>query len=249
LKNPFRALIRTLTDVLKQSMMKLFCRLAVLALFPGFFLAAPVEGRIMSREETEISISGGTITICHNLGCKAQSTVTLSRKHLLDILRLFQPTAKTPRIERKQIRDAVALFEGIAGKQTSVHRDKGRNPNSIIPSSQPQNQVRTASLSLVPLRHYGNIEGQMDCVDESKNTTRFLAFLEQRGLLAWHRVLDTAFRTAGFFKPHWAAQIEEVASGERFAVDSWILDNGEPPYIQRLETWNGDLLLPVEGFE
>jgi hypothetical protein len=220
----------------------------VLALFPGLFLASPVEGRITSREETEISISGGTITICHNLGCKAQSTVTLSRKHLLDILRLFQPTAKTPRIERKQIRDAVALFEGVAGKQTSVHRDKGRNPNSIISSSQPQNQVRTASLSLVPLRHYGNIEGQMDCVDESKNTTRFLAFLEQRGLLAWHRVLDAAFRTP-LFAQHWSAQIEEVVSRKRFAVDSWILDNGEPPYIQRLETWKGDLPLPVEGFE
>ena len=88
----------------------------------------------------------------------------------------------------------------------------------------------------------------MDCVDESKNTTRFLAFLEQRGLLAWHRVLDAAFRTS-LFEPHWSAQIEEVVSRKRFAVDSWILDNGEPPYIQRLETWKGDLPLPVEGFE
>jgi hypothetical protein len=240
--------MRASTDVLKQSMTKLFCRLAVLALFPSLFLAAPVEGSITSREETEISVSEGTITICHNLGCKAQSTVTLSRKHLLDILRLFQPTAKTPRIERRQIRDAVALFERIAGQQTSVHRDKGRNPNSIMSSPRPRNFVRTTLSFPNPPRHYGSIEGQMDCVDESRNTTRFLELLKQRGLLAWHRVHDAAFRTP-LFAQHWSAQIEEVVSGKRFAVDSWFLDNGEPPYIQRLETWRGDLPLPVEGFE
>jgi len=73
--------------------------------------------------------------------------------------------------------------------------------------------------------------------------------LEQRGLLAWNCVLDTAFKTPGLFEPYWAAQIEEAVSGERFTVDSWILDNGEQPYIQRLETWKGDLPLPMEGFE
>jgi len=124
----------------------------VLALLFGLFLAVPAEGRITLREEAEISVSGciTTIAICHDLGCKAQSIVTLSPKQLLDILRLFQPTAKTLRVERRQIRDAVALFEDVAGKQTSVHRGKRRNPSSITPSSQQQNQVRTASLSLIP---------------------------------------------------------------------------------------------------
>ncbi len=234
-------------------MMKLLSHcLVIFALFTGLFLAVPAGGRVTPREEARVpppSADTHTIAICHDLGCKAQSAVTLSWEQFIDITRLFEPTAKTPRIERGQIRKAIALFERIAGKQTPVHRDKGRNPNSIAPSSRPQNQVRTASLSLIPPRHYGNIEGQMDCVDESRNTTRFLALLEQRGLLAWHRVLDAAFRTPRLFEPHWGAQIEETVNGKRFAVDSWILDNGEPPYIQRLEAWKSDLPLPVEGFE
>lgn len=233
-------------------MMKLLSyHLVLFILFISLFFGPSANGRVTPREEVPAPPAANTyvITICHNLDCKAQSTVTLSQEQLLDITRLFEPTAKTSRIEREQIREAVALFERIAGKQTSVHRDKGRNPNSIAPSSRPRNQVRTASLSLIPPRHYGDIEGQMDCVDESRNTTRFLILLERRGLLAWHRVLDAAFRTPRLFEPHWGAQIEETVSGKRFAVDSWVLDNGEPPYIQRLEAWKSDSPLPVEGFE
>jgi hypothetical protein len=37
--------------------------------------------------------------------------------------------------------------------------------------------------------------------------------------------------------PHTTAVIEETASGDRYAVDSWFLDNGQPPYIARLEVW------------
>ena len=240
------------TGVSRQPIMNLLSyHLTTFILFTSLFLALPAEGRATSREEARITPSANTYTIaiCHNLGCKAQSAVTLAPKQLLNISRLFQPTAKTPRIERRQIRDAVALFERIAGKQTSIHRDRGRNPNSITASPRPRSQVRTASLFLIPPRNYGNIEGQMDCVDESWNTTRFLEFLEQRGLLTWHHVLGAAFRTPGLFEPHWAAQVEETVSGERFAVDSWILDNGKPPYVQRLKAWRGDLPLPVEGFE
>ncbi|MEE1563293.1 MAG: hypothetical protein V1253_08840, partial [Alphaproteobacteria bacterium] len=94
--------------------------LTTFILFTSLFLALPAEGRVTSREEARITPPANTYTIaiCHNLGCKAQSAVTLAPKQLLNISRLFQPTAKTPRIERRQIRDAVALFERIAGKQT-----------------------------------------------------------------------------------------------------------------------------------
>mgnify|MGYP006950043666 CR=1 FL=1 len=37
--------------------------------------------------------------------------------------------------------------------------------------------------------------------------------------------------------PHTTAVVEEVASGERWAVDSWFHDNGVAPEILELPRW------------
>jgi hypothetical protein len=39
------------------------------------------------------------------------------------------------------------------------------------------------------------------------------------------------------FNVHWSAVIRERRIGRRFAVDSWFLDNGHPPFVQPLEDW------------
>lgn len=87
-------------------------------------------------------------------------------------------------------------------------------------------------------------EGQMDCIDESINTTLYLTMLQKFGLMRLHRVEDRA--TRGWFLagwPHTTAVISEIAMNREngtyrlWAVDSWFLDNGEPPFILPLETW------------
>jgi hypothetical protein len=78
----------------------------------------------------------------------------------------------------------------------------------------------------------------MDCVDESTNTTTYLTMLLKDGLLKWHNVEDRA--TRGFFIfgwPHTTAVIRDTVTGQLYVVDSWFLDNGQPPYIQKLEDW------------
>lgn len=111
------------------------------------------------------------------------------------------------------IRQAIAILESIAGAHTPTHLDRGRNP---IVDDWP---------------------GQMDCIDESMNTRRYLDLLQERGLLHWHRAVERAYRAPYIFDQHWAGQIIERETLDRYVVDSWHLDNGHPPYIQALNDW------------
>jgi hypothetical protein len=57
-------------------------------------------------------------------------------------------------------------------------------------------------------------------------------------LLKHHTVLDRATRFGLFVgAPHTTAVIQETATGQRFAVDSWFFDNGQVPAIVDLHEW------------
>jgi hypothetical protein len=70
--------------------------------------------------------------------------------------------------------------------------------------------------------------------------------LEKYGLLRWHRVADRATRWSLFSWPHTTAVIEERADLRQWAVDSWFLDNGEPPFVLPLQVWR-DGWKPFQG--
>jgi len=79
----------------------------------------------------------------------------------------------------------------------------------------------------------------MDCIDESSNTTTYMAMMQKDGLLRWHRVVDT--KTRGYFIfgwPHTTAVIKEKKTGRSWAVDSWFYDNGIPPAILPIAKWS-----------
>ena len=80
--------------------------------------------------------------------------------------------------------------------------------------------------------------GQLDCIDETSNTTTVLELLDRAGLLVWHEVRGPMSR---FFVydgwPHTTAVIVETATGEAYAVDSWFHDNGQPAEVVPLEQW------------
>ena len=78
--------------------------------------------------------------------------------------------------------------------------------------------------------------GQLDCIDESINTTRYLELFEQAGLLKFHRVTERAYRRS-LFDQHWAAQLQDLKSSRRYVIDSWYGDNGEPPLMVSSERW------------
>lgn len=153
------------------------------------------------------------LDVCYNFGCKDNSTIQLTERDLNLLLGIFRNRVGAED-ERAGIRHAIALMEQIAGRQLPTINDVGGNYQK------------------------GMVEnGQMDCIDESTNTTAYLTFFQQQGLLRWHVVEERAFRAPFLLDQHWSAQIRERDSGRRYVVDSWLYANGAPPLIQSLVDW------------
>ena len=181
-------------------------------LLVGIFLFAPATV-CWSAEQA----AGVSFEVCHGFGCRVESAVRVSDREWAAVAALFN--AATPKEERQRIRHALAHMEQLAGRYSPIHRDVARN---LPPGS------GAGSADLV---------GQLDCVDEAVNATRFLELFQQDGLLRFHRVLRPAYRRT-LFTQHWAAHVEEVPSGRRFVFDTWFYDNGQPPILVSSERWH-----------
>jgi len=147
---------------------------------------------------------------CIDFHCDATRTVRLDAGHWQTVRALFAGET-SPAGEREQIRQAIALLEREVGVIIGTWSDLARN-----------------------IRGDGR---QLDCISESKNTTTYLQLLFNDGLLRWHDIDERQVRYPLIFDTHWTAVVLDRNSGQRYAVDSWFLDNGEPPYIQPLEDW------------
>ncbi len=181
----------------------------VLALLVGVS-ASPMA----TASEPKAPLDFKAIPICYNFGCKTLRHAALSYSEWRGVSNWFRPTAASAAEERDRIRQAIGWMEVLIGQRTPTHRDKALNlvdPTARFP-------------------------GQLDCIDESRNTTAYLRLFESYGLMRWHRVVDRAYRRA-IFDQHWAGQIEEIASGTRYVVDTWFEDNGYLPYVQPSEEW------------
>jgi hypothetical protein len=152
------------------------------------------------------------VTICYNYGCAVQAQVTFNFEDLAELDALFADVDNAA-LERGSIQLAVGFMNRVAGKQTPIHNDKGGNYDD------------------------NGVDGRMDCIDHSRTTTAYLKFMAARGLLHFHRVLEPIRRAPLLVNDHWSARIEEIASGEQYAVDSWFFDNGEPASIFPLKEW------------
>ena len=166
---------------------------------------------IATAKENPIAIS--SVPVCYNFGCKVKATIAITEEEWPSIAGWFTSQATTAAEERQQIRQALGWMEVVVGKHTPTHRDKGLN-----------------------LPEGAQFPGQLDCIDESMNTTTYLRLFEKEGLLTHHKVLDRAYRRA-LFNQHWAGQVEELKTGKRYVFDSWFQDNGFLPYLQLSSEW------------
>ena len=153
------------------------------------------------------------IAICYDFSCKTIQQVVLSAEEWRSVIGWFYPAAPTAVEEREQLRQAIGWMEVVIGRHTPTHRDKGLN-----------------------LEKNPEFPGQLDCIDESLNITTYMQLFQDQGHLRRHRVIDRAYRKAAF-DAHWAGQIEEIDTGERFVIDSWFQDNGMLPYLSPSTDW------------
>ena len=118
--------------------------------------------------------------------------------------------------ERTRLAHAVALLERIVGERVGTSADIGGTFQGAFKS------------------------GQLDCVDETVNTTVYLSLIEDDGLLEWHTLGAPADRnlfTGACCWPHKTAVVNETSSGDSYAIDSWFHDNGVPAEVVPLSDW------------
>ncbi len=149
--------------------------------------------------------------VCFNHGCNIIQNIHMSESTWGAVEKLFVDN-ETAFDERLAVRKAIALFEQEAALHTPVGNDRAKNTIE-------------------------ELSGQQDCLDESTNTTHFMTLLSNNGLLKWHKVGSRVYRAHFIVDQHYAAQLIELQTGERYVVDSWHLANGEPAYIQSFSQW------------
>ncbi|MDD9910640.1 MAG: hypothetical protein OXR62_13240 [Ahrensia sp.] len=157
-----------------------------------------------------------TLKVCSGYGCKISDTFQPSEEDVERLVAIMKDGAASPEAERTAIKRAIAEFETTARRHLRYQPD-----------------VKKAYQ-----KHLGK-RGQMDCVDESLNTTGYLAFMAHRGLLKHHRVrkhyAERGLIVDGRY-PHKSAVIIDSAETV-WTVDSWYHDDGVEPEIMRLSAW------------
>jgi len=154
--------------------------------------------------------------ICTGGGCAEIKQVAVTGDEWKIITAIFEgetPPKDAP-LERKHIAEAIGALEKIVGVKTGTSTDRaGTFDNSRYP-------------------------GQLDCNDEAINSTTYMRLMYQHGLIKLHVVEDMRTRSYFLFGwPHSTAVIHELATGERYAVDSWFYDNGYPATIVPFASW------------
>ena len=160
--------------------------------------------------------SPSLFSVCYQHTCTRIDHVGLSQQQWRGVQERFTPAAGNAEQERRQIASAIAYLEIEVGGKIDSLDDRGGNLEGVFKAT-------------------GN---QLDCVDESTNSTTYMTMMERDGLLKFHSVQPRA--TRGFFImgwPHSTAVIKDNATAKQWAVDSWFFDNGTEPTIVMLKKW------------
>ncbi|MCB1531119.1 MAG: hypothetical protein H6853_02515 [Rhodospirillales bacterium] len=181
----------------------------------GFVLAACGSTGLPLNPYMDKNATPQKFTACHNYGCSQRTAVGFGKRQWKKILKEFRHAPKTPQQERQRIANAIAQMETYVGKAAGTYRDVGEA------TARPKDN------------------GQMDCIDETVNTTLYLRFLEAEGVFKFHETALPLHR--GYFVdgawPHNTAAIREKKTGAIFAVDAYYKDNGNPPYMVPKKEW------------
>lgn len=178
----------------------------------------PVEGHFQDFQVTQPAKNA--VSVCHAYTCKMQTKFTFKDADITEIKSIFKKVAKDASAaeERRAVAYAIGWMENRVGKAIGTSVD--RPGMDFKASGDPT---------------------QQDCVDESTNTTSYMLVLQNNGLLKHHTVgtpfsKDQLWRgVAGW--THWTAVLHETKTAQRWAVDSWIYENGENPAIVETEKW------------
>lgn len=160
------------------------------------------------------------IEICHGYECTYRSKLRLTGRDASRFASIMASGRASPEAERSAVGRAIIYFE----QRTAAMLGKKDTPLTQFANSR--------------------VRAEMDCIDEATNSRALLLYLQQRGLLKYHKVgrnLSRGFILDNQF-PHAAAALRDPA-GVTWAVDSWPVPVGAAPEIMPASKWrsNGNL--------
>jgi len=189
--------------------------------FPSLFVLAAFAAGCTGTTDRSISAYGaaGTpMTICSGFGCAIKDEMAFSAADRERFAVALNGAADAD-AERAALRKTIGLMEAAT---RSNLRQRADNPFSY--------QIDRGK------------RGQMDCEDESLNTTRYLTYLQGEGLLKFHKV-NRNYANRGILidgrYPHKSARMQAV-DGSQWAVDPWKTPTGGLAEIMPLSQWYGE---------
>ncbi|WP_367714495.1 hypothetical protein AB2N04_10710 [Nitratireductor sp. GISD-1A_MAKvit] len=160
-------------------------------------------------------VAAERLYICSGYGCIYKKSMVISPAAKRQLARIMARGKTSAASERLAVGKAVSYYESLATRAIGVR-------DGAISSAGG-----------------ARVYGQMDCIDESRNTRSLLLYLERSGMLRHHKVGRNSSR--GFFVdvryPHATAVLRSSDDGERWAVDSWFEPAGGEPDIMKLSEW------------
>ncbi len=184
--------------------------LLVLCLLTACATGIPLEKYEIARATPQ------AFNLCHGYSCTYKTPTGFTDAEWNNIRYIFtQNAAANDTEERARIAAAIARMEQYSGAKTGTDEDAGEAVS-----------LKTSTL-------------QMDCIDETVNTTQYLTFIQEAGLLKFHEVAQPTHR--GYFIdgrwPHNSAVIRDLNSKTLYVVDAFYRKNGEEPYILPRDVW------------
>jgi len=171
------------------------------------------------RSQGYVEPEGTRIVACHGYGCSRRQVISVGGALLARADAFLRAGRASPEAERRALARVVSAYTAYLAASI------GGKPD--VPGSPAQ---------------MSGVHGQMDCLDETANTTSLLLVLQDKGLMTYHKVERPESR--GFFLdgryPHFSAVIVERGSGLEWAVDPWRKAPGQMPEILPLVQWRQD---------
>jgi len=152
---------------------------------------------------------------CHGYGCTKKIRLGFNNHEWTQIAKIFEKESVDAQSERIKIGQAVALMEQYTGKLAGTNNDLAKAP--------------------IIRKNYQ----ELDCIDETLNTTKYLNFLADAKFFKFHKAGSPTFKVnliTGIY-PHNTATVVEIETGDVYVIDSYIQANGLEPNIRSLESW------------
>jgi hypothetical protein len=199
--------------------------LSVLGIAAGLFgslmtfdpaLAAPQMAAGWFREVGYVAPTPNRIIACHGYGCSRRTEIMIEPGWFEQVSAVMKQGRSSPASERKALGEAIRIYTRFIAREFGGKPDAPRSPPSL-----------------------SGLNGQMDCLDETANTTSLLLVLKQEGLLVHHDVERPESR--GIFidgrYPHYTAVIVDTGAHMKWAVDPWAEAPGQRPDLLPLGEW------------